>query len=59
MVSDLYEKITEIRPGNYVFLDLTALRLGVIDPDRILYRYWQPSSPLIAITRSSTRAQRS
>lgn len=35
MVSDLYEKITEIRPGNYVFLDLTALRVGVIDPNWI------------------------
>ena len=35
IISDLYEKITEIRPGNYVFMDLTPVRLGVIDEDRI------------------------
>ena len=35
IVSDLYEGITEMRPGNYVFMDMTPLRLGLIDADRI------------------------
>jgi D-serine deaminase-like pyridoxal phosphate-dependent protein len=35
IVSDVYEGITEIRPGNYVFMDMTPLRLGLIDVDRI------------------------
>jgi D-serine deaminase-like pyridoxal phosphate-dependent protein len=27
-----YEGVTEVRPGNYVFLDLTAIRLGLAQP---------------------------
>jgi len=30
-----YEGITEARPGNYVFMDLTCLRMGLIDISRI------------------------
>jgi D-serine deaminase-like pyridoxal phosphate-dependent protein len=30
-----FEGITEIRPGNYVFMDRTPLRLGLIDANRI------------------------
>jgi len=30
-----FEEITEIRPGNYVFMDRTPLRLGLVEPDRI------------------------
>ncbi len=30
-----YEGITEARPGNYVFLDLTSVRLGLVTPDRV------------------------
>ena len=29
LASDTFEGLTELRPGNYVFLDATALRLGV------------------------------
>ena len=35
LASDIYEGITEIRPGNYVFMDRTPLRLGVIKPEQI------------------------
>jgi D-serine deaminase-like pyridoxal phosphate-dependent protein len=35
MASDSYEGITEIRPGNYVFMDRTQLSLGVASIDRI------------------------
>ncbi len=30
-----FEGLTEIRPGNYVFMDQTPLRLGLIPPSRI------------------------
>jgi D-serine deaminase-like pyridoxal phosphate-dependent protein len=33
--SDSYEGITEIRPGNYVFLDLTPVRLGLARLDDV------------------------
>jgi D-serine deaminase-like pyridoxal phosphate-dependent protein len=29
--------ITEIRPGNYVFFDVTALRLGICEPDDLAF----------------------
>ncbi len=29
LASDAYEGVTEIRPGNYVFLDMTQVRLGI------------------------------
>lgn len=32
-----FEGLTEIRPGNYVFLDATALRLGVATPDEVSF----------------------
>lgn len=35
LVSENYDEITEIRPGNYVFLDLTCLRMGIIEPTDI------------------------
>jgi D-serine deaminase-like pyridoxal phosphate-dependent protein len=35
LASDCYEGITEIRPGNYVFMDRTPLRLGLIAAERI------------------------
>lgn len=35
LASDSYEGITEIRPGNYVFMDNTCVRLGLITPDRV------------------------
>ena len=35
LASDCYDAITEIRPGNYVFMDRTPLRLGLIEPERI------------------------
>ena len=35
LASDSYEGITEIRPGNYVFMDRTPLRLGLIKPEQI------------------------
>lgn len=35
LASDSYDGITEIRPGNYVFMDLTPLRLGLIDTSQI------------------------
>ena len=35
LASDTYEGITEIRPGNYVFMDRTPLRMGLIEPQRI------------------------
>jgi D-serine deaminase-like pyridoxal phosphate-dependent protein len=35
IVSGLYDGITEIRPGNYVFMDMAPLRMGLIDADRI------------------------
>jgi D-serine deaminase-like pyridoxal phosphate-dependent protein len=37
LVSDCYDGITEIRPGNYVFMDRTPLRMGLIEPDRIAF----------------------
>lgn len=33
--SDAYEGITEIRPGNYVFMDLTPVRLGLATFDQV------------------------
>ena len=30
-----YDGITEARPGNYVFMDLTPVRLGLVTPDRV------------------------
>ncbi|MGH6719609.1 MAG: alanine racemase, partial [Alphaproteobacteria bacterium] len=33
--SDSYDGITEIRPGNYVFLDLTPVRLGLVRLDDV------------------------
>jgi D-serine deaminase-like pyridoxal phosphate-dependent protein len=35
LTSQSYAGITEVRPGNYVFLDGTALRLGLAGPERI------------------------
>lgn len=35
IVSESYSGITEIRPGNYVFLDLTSVRLGLIGAERL------------------------
>jgi D-serine deaminase-like pyridoxal phosphate-dependent protein len=35
LASDAYDGITEIRPGNYVFMDQTPVRLGLIGPQRI------------------------
>lgn len=35
LASDDYDGITEIRPGNYVFMDRTPLRLGLVSIDRI------------------------
>jgi D-serine deaminase-like pyridoxal phosphate-dependent protein len=35
LASDRYEGITEIRPGNYVFMDRTPLRLKLIGAERI------------------------
>ena len=35
LAGDRFEGITEIRPGNYVFMDRTPLRLGLIQPDRV------------------------
>ncbi|MDQ6626091.1 MAG: alanine racemase [Verrucomicrobiota bacterium] len=35
LASDCYEGITEIRPGNYVFMDRTPLRLGLLGTERV------------------------
>ena len=35
LASDSYEGITEIRPGNYVFMDRTPLRLGLISLEQV------------------------
>jgi len=35
LASESYEGITEIRPGNYTFMDRTPLRLGLISPDKL------------------------
>lgn len=35
LASESYEGITEIRPGNYVFMDRTPVRLGLIALDRV------------------------
>ena len=35
LASQSYQGITEVRPGNYVFLDRSALRLGLAGPERI------------------------
>lgn len=35
LVSDSYDGITEIRPGNYIFMDRMPLRLKVIDLNQI------------------------
>jgi D-serine deaminase-like pyridoxal phosphate-dependent protein len=35
LASDCYEGITEIRPGNYVFMDRTPVRQGLITTDRV------------------------
>jgi D-serine deaminase-like pyridoxal phosphate-dependent protein len=35
LASDNFEGITEIRPGNYVFVDQTARRIGLVDIDAI------------------------
>lgn len=35
LASDSWEGITEIRPGNYVFMDRTPLRLGLIERNKI------------------------
>ena len=35
LASESYEGITEIRPGNYVFMDRTPLRFNLIEPDQI------------------------
>ena len=34
LASDTYDGITEIRPGNYVFMDRTPIRLGLVHPDK-------------------------
>jgi D-serine deaminase-like pyridoxal phosphate-dependent protein len=35
LTSQSYEGITEVRPGNYVFLDQTVLRMGLAGPERV------------------------
>ena len=35
LASESYEGITEIRPGNYVFMDRTPVRLGLVGLERI------------------------
>ncbi|MDQ6809558.1 MAG: alanine racemase [Verrucomicrobiota bacterium] len=35
LASESYEGVTEIRPGNYVFFDATAIRLGIATLDEI------------------------
>ncbi len=35
LAAQRFEGLTEIRPGNYVFMDQTPLRLGLITPSRI------------------------
>ena len=35
LASDSYDGITEIRPGNYAFMDRTPLRLELIEPNQI------------------------
>jgi D-serine deaminase-like pyridoxal phosphate-dependent protein len=35
LVSESYDGITEIRPGNYVFMDRTPVRLGLVGLDRV------------------------
>jgi D-serine deaminase-like pyridoxal phosphate-dependent protein len=35
LASRSYEGITEVRPGNYVFMDLTPVRLGLVTADRV------------------------
>ncbi len=35
LVSESYEGITEIRPGNYVFMDRTPVRMGLVELTRI------------------------
>ena len=35
LASETYDGITEIRPGNYVFMDRTPLRLGLVKPEQV------------------------
>jgi D-serine deaminase-like pyridoxal phosphate-dependent protein len=35
LATERFEGLTEIRPGNYVFMDQTPLRLGLISPEQI------------------------
>jgi D-serine deaminase-like pyridoxal phosphate-dependent protein len=35
LASGSYDGITEVRPGNYVFMDATPVRLGLVNPERI------------------------
>lgn len=35
LVADNFDGITEIRPGNYVFMDMNQVRLGVVSADRV------------------------
>lgn len=35
LASESYEGITEIRPGNYVFMDRTPVRLGLVGVERV------------------------
>jgi D-serine deaminase-like pyridoxal phosphate-dependent protein len=35
LASDAYDGITEMRPGNYVFLDMTPVRLGLAELDDV------------------------
>jgi len=35
LASERFEGVTEIRPGNYVFLDQNPLRLGLVQPDDV------------------------
>jgi D-serine deaminase-like pyridoxal phosphate-dependent protein len=35
LASDAYEGVTEMRPGNYVFLDLTPVQLGLATLDQV------------------------
>ncbi len=37
LASDSYDGITEIRPGNYIFMDRTPLRLELIELDQIAF----------------------
>lgn len=35
LAADRFDGITEIRPGNYVFLDRTPVRMGLVEPEAV------------------------